>query len=144
MKNGLRLIVIVLKTAVAAYLIGCVGLSWLQQLRQKLERFGRMQPKEHRNDQTESETRRPIRVIRRYGGHLPEPFVAEAPGRWHGNRTGPIGAQTEKFHLHAVRRLYLAVVNRAILDVLENGQESREAKRWLLSRDFDSLQAAVD
>ena len=67
--------------------------------------------------------------------HLPEPFVAEAPGRWHGNRTGPVGAQTEKFHLHAVRRLYLAVVNRAILDVLENGQESREAKRWLLSRD---------
>src|SRR5437899_9652075 len=48
--------------------------------------------------------------------HLPEPFVAEAPGRWHGNRTGPVGAQTEKFHLHAVRRLYLAVVNRAILD----------------------------
>src|SRR6266850_1852148 len=68
MKNGLRLIVIVLKTAVAAYLIGCVGLSWLQQLRKKLERFGRMQPKEHRNDQTESETRRPIRVIRRCGG----------------------------------------------------------------------------
>jgi len=22
--------------------------------------------------------------------HLPEPFVAEAPGRWHGNRTGPL------------------------------------------------------
>ena len=75
--------------------------------------------------------------------HLPEPFVAEAPGRWHGNRTGPIGDQTEKFHPHAVRRLYLAIVNRAILDVLENGQESREAKQWLLSRDFDSLQAAV-
>ena len=76
--------------------------------------------------------------------HLPEPFVAEAPGRWHGNRTGSIGDQTEKFQPHAVRRLYLAIVNRAILDVLENGQESREAKRWLLSRDFDSLQAAVD
>jgi hypothetical protein len=76
--------------------------------------------------------------------HLPEPFVAEAPGRWHGNRTGPIGDQTEKFHPQAVRRLYLAVVNRAILDVLKNGQESREAKRWLLSRNFDSLQAAVD
>jgi hypothetical protein len=30
MKNGLRLIVIVLKTGVAAYLTGCVGLSWLQ------------------------------------------------------------------------------------------------------------------
>jgi hypothetical protein len=103
MKNGLRLIVIVLKTAVAAYLIGCVGLSWLQQLRQKLERFGRMQPKEHRIDQTGSETRRPIRVIRRYGGAPAGAFVAEAPGRWHGNRTGPIGDQTEKFHLHAVR-----------------------------------------
>jgi len=36
MKNGLRLIVIALKTAVAAYLIGRVGLSWLQQLRQKV------------------------------------------------------------------------------------------------------------
>src|SRR3984893_8730952 len=68
MKIGLRLILILLKDAVAAYLIGCVGLSWLQQLRQKSERFGRMQPKEHRNDQTELETRRPIRVIRRYGG----------------------------------------------------------------------------
>jgi hypothetical protein len=75
--------------------------------------------------------------------HLPEPFVAEAPGRWHGNRTGPIGDQTEKFHPHAVRRLYLAIVNRAILDVLENGQKSREAKRWLLSRDFDSLQRST-
>jgi anti-anti-sigma regulatory factor len=32
------------KTAVAAYLIGCVGLSWSQQFRQKLERFGRIQP----------------------------------------------------------------------------------------------------
>lgn len=47
MKNDLRLIVIVLKTAVATYLIACVGLSWLQQLRQHLERFGRVQRKEH-------------------------------------------------------------------------------------------------
>jgi hypothetical protein len=76
--------------------------------------------------------------------HQPQPFVVEAPPRRHGNRTCPIGEQTEKYHPHAVRRLYLAIVNRAILDVLENGQESREAKRWLLSRDFDSFQAAVD
>ena len=76
--------------------------------------------------------------------HLPKPFVVEAPGRWHGNRTGRISDQTEKFHPHAVRRLYLAIVNRAILDVLENGQESREAKRWLLSSEFDILQAAVE
>ena len=76
--------------------------------------------------------------------HLPEPFVAEGPGRWHGNRTGRIGDPTEKLHPHAVRRLYLAIVNRAIVDALENGRESREAKRWLLSRDFDRLQEAVD
>ena len=76
--------------------------------------------------------------------HPQEPFVAEAPWRWHGNRTGSICDQTEKFHPHAVRRLYLAIVNRAILDVLENGQESREAKQWLLSRGVDTLQAAVD
>ena len=75
---------------------------------------------------------------------LPEPFVAEAPAKWHGNRTRPIGHQMEKLHAHAVKRLYLAIVNRAILDVLENGQESGEAKRWLLSRDFDRFQAAVD
>jgi hypothetical protein len=76
--------------------------------------------------------------------HLPEPFVAEAPGRWHGDRTGPIGDQTENFHPRAARRLYLAIVDRAFLDMLENGPESPEAKRWLLSRDFDSLQTAVD
>jgi len=76
--------------------------------------------------------------------HLPESFVAEAPGRSHGNRTGRIGNQTEKLHRHAVKRLCLAIVNRAILDVLENGKESREAERWLLSRDFESLQAAFD
>ena len=74
-------------------------------------------------------------------GHLPEPLVAPARGRPRGNRTSSIGDQTEKLHPHGVRRLCLAIVNRAILDVLENGHESREAERWLLSRDFDSLQA---
>ena len=76
--------------------------------------------------------------------HLPEPFAADACRRSLGHRTNPIGNQTKKFHRHAVRRLCLAIVNRAILDVLENGKESREAERWLLSRDFESLQAAFD
>jgi len=71
MKNVLRLIVIVLKTAVAAYLIGCVGLSWLQQLRQKLERFGRMPIEGHRNDQTESETRSQAASFEDTAAHLP-------------------------------------------------------------------------
>ena len=76
--------------------------------------------------------------------HLLGPFVAETRGRSHGNRTSPIGNQTEQLHPQAVRRLCLAIVNRAILDVLENGKESLEAKRWLLSRDFDSLQATFE
>lgn len=74
----------------------------------------------------------------------PEPFVVEAPPRRDRTRAGTIGDQTEKFRPHAVRRLYLAIVNRAILDMLENGQASREAKRWLLSRGFQNFQAAVD
>lgn len=39
----------------------------------------------------------------------------------------------------ATERLFLAVVNQAISDVLENGTEAREAERWLLSKDFDAL-----
>jgi len=76
--------------------------------------------------------------------HLPEALVAVGRGRSRGNRTGPIDNQREKVHPHAVRRLCLAIVNRAILDVLENGKESQEAERWLLSRDFDSLQATFE
>jgi hypothetical protein len=40
----------------------------------------------------------------------------------------------------AAERLFAAVVNQAILDVLEHGEESEDAKRWLLSKDFDALQ----
>ena len=76
--------------------------------------------------------------------HQPAAFVVEAPARTHSNWTGPAGDQTETFHPHGVRRLYLAIVNRAILDVLENRQESREAMRWLFNRDFHSFQAAID
>jgi hypothetical protein len=44
--------------------------------------------------------------------------------------------------LQAARRLFLAVVNQAVSDVLENGKEAKEAKeaeRWLLTVDFDTL-----
>jgi len=56
------------------------------------------------------------------------------------NRSGNIGDPDETFRQQAVGRLYLAIVNRAILDLLENGKNSPAAKRWLLSRDFDRLQ----
>jgi hypothetical protein len=55
------------------------------------------------------------------------------------NKDGSIAQQTAKFP-QGVKRLYLAIVNRAILDVLENGKDSRTAERWLLSRDFDHLE----
>jgi len=139
MKNGLRLIVLVLKTAVAAYLIGCVGLSWLQQLRQKLERFGLCNRRSIEMIRQSQKQEGQFASFEDTAAHVPEPFVAEAPGRWHGNGDRPHWRSNGKVPRHAVRRLYLAIVNRAILDVLENGQESREAKRWLLSRGFDSL-----
>ena len=47
--------------------------------------------------------------------------------------------QSEEFHPQAARRMFLAVVNQAIFDVLENNEEAQAAEQWLLSRDFDSL-----
>ena len=48
-------------------------------------------------------------------------------------------SQTNEFRPQATERLFLAVVNQAISDVLENGKEAKEAERWLLSKDFDTL-----
>ena len=38
--------------------------------------------------------------------------------------------QSSDFHARAAERLFVAVVNQAILDVLEHGEEAEEAKRW--------------
>jgi hypothetical protein len=48
-------------------------------------------------------------------------------------------SQAKEFQSRSAERLYLAVVNQAISDVLENGFEAKEAERWLLSKDFDTL-----
>jgi len=48
-------------------------------------------------------------------------------------------SQTNEFRPRGTVRLFLAVVNQAIADVLENGKEAKEAERWLLSKDFDTL-----
>jgi hypothetical protein len=48
-------------------------------------------------------------------------------------------SQSNEFHPQATERLFLAVVNQAVSDVLENGKEAEEAERWLLSKDFDAL-----
>ena len=48
-------------------------------------------------------------------------------------------SQSNQFPPQATERLFLAVVNQAIYDVLENGKEAKQAERWLLSEDFDAL-----
>lgn len=48
--------------------------------------------------------------------------------------------QSVEFHPQATERLFAAIVNRAILDVLGNGEEAEEAEQWLLSKDFDTLE----
>ena len=42
-------------------------------------------------------------------------------------------SQSNEFCPQATKRLFLAVVNQAISDVLKNGKEAKEAERWLLS-----------
>jgi hypothetical protein len=47
--------------------------------------------------------------------------------------------QSKEFDPQAARRLFLAVVNQAISDVLENNEEAKAAEQWLTSSDFDNL-----
>ena len=46
--------------------------------------------------------------------------------------------ESEEFHPQAARHLFLAVVNQAISDVLENKKEAKAAEQSLLSEDFDN------
>jgi len=48
--------------------------------------------------------------------------------------------QVTEFQSKAAERLFVAVVRQAVMDVLERGEESEDAERWLLSKDFDALQ----
>ena len=48
--------------------------------------------------------------------------------------------QSSEFQERAAERLFVAVANQAILDVLKPGEEANDAERWLLSKDFDALQ----
>ena len=47
--------------------------------------------------------------------------------------------QSKQFPLVAARRLCLAIIDRAIADVLENGDEAEAAGRWMSSGHFDSF-----
>ena len=39
--------------------------------------------------------------------------------------------------------MFLAVVNQAISDVLENNEEAKGAEQWLLSKEFDNFAALL-
>lgn len=47
--------------------------------------------------------------------------------------------QSEEFHPQAARRMFLAVVNQAISDVLDNNKEAKAAEQWLFSEEFDNF-----
>jgi len=49
--------------------------------------------------------------------------------------------QSSNFQARGAERLFVAVVNQAILDVLEHDEDAKDAERWLLSKDFDALQS---
>jgi hypothetical protein len=49
--------------------------------------------------------------------------------------------QSSDSQARAAERLFLAVVNQAILDVLEHGEAAEDAESWHLSKDFDALQS---
>ena len=45
----------------------------------------------------------------------------------------------EGFRAERIQRLAIAIINHAVLDLLENGSHSAGAERWLLSREFDQI-----
>jgi hypothetical protein len=48
--------------------------------------------------------------------------------------------ESGEFQARAAERLFVAVANQAVLDVLERGEQAEDAQRWLLSKDFEALQ----
>jgi len=73
----------------------------------------------------------------------PKPSMAKSRVLSEARKGSSVADRAKKFP-QGVGRLYLAIVNRAIRDVLENGENSGAAERWLLSRDFDRLQELFD
>jgi hypothetical protein len=101
---------------------------------------GRMERREHRMIAENQYQEIPLALLADTTIRFPERIKAGIRLASEAKRNGYIGNETQKFHRHAVQRLYLAIVNRAILDVLERGEHSAAAEQWLLSKDFDRLE----
>jgi hypothetical protein len=51
--------------------------------------------------------------------------------------------QSEDLHPEGIQRLWAAIINRAIRDVLDDGSYASGAERWLLSREFDRIHSSL-
>ena len=122
----------------AAYLIWGLPVSWLRQTGKRSHGIERKEHLVSSKNQDQSRTLESSDTP--LGTGFERTFAARNPLTTDAKRGGRISDPTERFRPQGVRRLYLAIVNRAILDLLENGKNSPAAKRWLLSRDFDRLQ----
>lgn len=67
---------------------------------------------------------------------LARPFLGRPRLISNKRRTAP---RPERFRLEGIERLSIAIINRAILDLLEKGKHSLAAERWLLSGEFDRI-----
>ena len=50
---------------------------------------------------------------------------------------------SKEYDTNGAQSLFLAVVNQAVSDLLENREEAKEAEQWLLSKAFDELVALL-
>ena len=65
-------------------------------------------------------------------------FSTEGQPRLLSNKRGrALGA--ERIRPEGIERLSIAIINLAVLDLLENGRHSLAAERWLLSRAFNRI-----
>ncbi len=71
---------------------------------------------------------------------MPFALLQAVRGAANQQKEGPtMQSQSNGLRPQVAERLFLALVNQAISDVLEKGKEAKEAERWLLSKDFDAL-----
>jgi len=50
---------------------------------------------------------------------------------------------SKEYDTKGAQSLFLAVVNQAVSDLLENREQAKEAEQWLLSKEFDELVALL-
>src|SRR5215467_168057 len=67
---------------------------------------------------------------------IDEPFLS-TPRLLSGKKRN--ATQPARSRADGIQRLSIALINQAVLDLLENGRHSSAAERWLLSPEFDRI-----